>query len=139
MDKTRIQGIERMLKGYFAAYNCLTAVPNEVIQKMRGIGAEPTNTTEMLVSKALSNIAMLDPSIDKLSIAEFQLLAAIYDSDETVRHQAEMLAEEKGMTLRTLYRTRLDVLEKIDKTLSAQLSDAEGITVSQCRKGGTDE
>ncbi len=139
MNKTRIQEIERMLKGYFAAYNCLTAVPNEVVKKMRGTGVVPSNTTEMLVSKALSNIAALDPSIDKLSIAEFQLLAAIYDSNETVRHQAEMLAEERSLTLRTLYRARLDVLEKIEKTLSAQRSYAEGITASQCGKGGTDE
>ncbi len=139
MDKTRIQEIERMLKGYFAAYNCLTAVPNEVIQKMRGLGVEPTNATERLVSKALSNIAMLDPSIDKLSIAEFQLLAELYDSDETVRHQAERLADEKGMTLRTLYRARLDILEKIDRILFAPLSDKTNNTVSKCRKGGADE
>lgn len=125
MEKVRIQEIERMLKGYFAAYNCLSTVPNEVVQKMKSASITPANTTEMLVGKALSNIAELGPGIDRLSIAEFQLLAELYDSDETVKHQAEKLAMDKGMTLRTLYRMRLDVLEKINETLSAGLSEAE--------------
>jgi len=85
----------------------------------------PESRTEMLVGKALQMIAELDPSVDALSITDIELLAELYGSDETVRHQAEKIAMEKGITLRTVYRMRLDILGKINKTLPSVLSESE--------------
>ena len=125
MEKNRIQKLEQILKDFFAAYGCLTNSPDETVQRMKLNHTSPQNRKEMLICKALQIIAELDPSIDALSITETEMLAELYDSTETVRHQAETLAKNKGVTLRTVYRMRLDLLEKIDKTLSIVLSDSD--------------
>ncbi len=125
MDKIRTQEIEQMLKEYFTGYNYLSGAPEDVIQKMKHTQVLPANVAERLVKKSLRAIAEIEPYIENLSITDMQLIAEMYDSDESVKHQAESIAATRYSSPRTLYRMRLEILKKIDKAMPAVLSDKE--------------
>lgn len=125
MDKARTQQLEQMLKDYFTGYNYLSGAPEHVVRKMKDKRIIPATVVERLVSKALRAIAELEPYIEKLNIVDMQLLSEIYDSNESIKHQVESVAASRYSSPRTVYRMRLDILEKIDSHMPSALSDEE--------------
>lgn len=103
----------------------MSGAPEDVIQKMKHTQVLPANVVERLVKKSLRAIAEIEPYIEKLSIADIQLITEMYDSYESVKHQAESIAATRYSSPRTLYRMRLEILKKIDKAMPAVLSDEE--------------
>lgn len=130
-----VQELEKRLAEYFAAYKCLSDAPSGVVQKMKHtrFGSKPDNVTEKVVGKAMTVIAEIDPYIEGLSLSEYELLSELYDTDKPVKDQVERIANEKGLTLRTVYRTRLEILEKLLKTMPREVSESEKVAIYEKR------
>ena len=117
VDKFRKGEIEEAVRKYYKAYDLLADIPKEAVHKLRSSSPNLDSLKDKLTVDAMRSIAEVEPFLDGLSCDEQDLLMELFSTDECKRGQADRIACEKGISRRSMFNRKRDVLRKLDALL----------------------
>ena len=125
MDKFRRIEIEESVRKYYKAYNVLADLPEEIIHRLYVTTPNPNSLKDKVALDAMRAIAVVEPFLEKLSFEEEAMLMELFSTDECKRGQADRIAGDKGISRRSVFNRKHDILQKLDAWLPHNLSDEE--------------
>jgi len=125
MDKFRRNEIEESVRKYYKAYNVLADLPEKIIHRLCVSAPNPNSLKDKVALDAMRAIAVVEPFLEKLSFEEEAMLMELFSTDECKRGQADRIAGDKGISRRSVFNRKHDILQKLDTWLPHNLSDEE--------------
>lgn len=125
MDNTRKQNIEELMRKYYKAYDILAELPNDAISKLSTPALKTNSLKDKIVVDAMRIIAEVEPFLEKLGIDESEFLVALYGGNDGGSCLAEKIADDKGISRRSVFNKKRDILCKLDALLPQKLSENE--------------
>ena len=113
------------MRKYYKAYNVLTDLSIDTISKLSTPALKTNSLKDKIVVDAMRTIAEVEPFLEKLCIEESEFLVALYGGNDGGSCLAEKIADDKGISRRSVYNKKRDILCKLDALLPQKLSESE--------------